>query len=168
MRATGLTRRAANLNIHLHCLVLDGVYRRTDGEPNFVEVPAPTDEALQALLDQIISRLMKLLTGRGELIEEQGSTYLADSDADSDDARMLRPLQAAACTYRIAFGPRAGLQGVHGARSHAARAAGQVVLKLKTPWRDGTTHTVRSPLKFIQRLATRILRQHLHRSTGVA
>ncbi len=30
------------------------------------------------------------------------------SDADSDDARALRPLQAAACTYRIAFGPRAG------------------------------------------------------------
>ena len=25
-------RSAANLNIHLHCLVLDGVYRRTDGE----------------------------------------------------------------------------------------------------------------------------------------
>ena len=41
---------AANLNIHLHCLVLDGVYRRgTDGEPEFVEVPAPTDEALQAV-----------------------------------------------------------------------------------------------------------------------
>ena len=30
---------AANLNIHLHCLVLDGVYRRsTEGEPVFVEV----------------------------------------------------------------------------------------------------------------------------------
>ena len=42
---------AANLNIHLRCLVPDGVYRRTDGEPAFVEVPAPTDEALQALLD---------------------------------------------------------------------------------------------------------------------
>ena len=26
---------AANLNIHLHCLVLDGVYRRTGGEPVF-------------------------------------------------------------------------------------------------------------------------------------
>jgi len=26
---------AANLNIHLHCLVLDGVYRRTEGEPAF-------------------------------------------------------------------------------------------------------------------------------------
>ena len=35
---------AANLNIHMHCLVLDGVYRcGTDGEPEFVEVPAPTD-----------------------------------------------------------------------------------------------------------------------------
>jgi hypothetical protein len=42
---------AANLNIHLHCLVLDGVYRRgTDGAPEFVEVPAPTDEALQTVL----------------------------------------------------------------------------------------------------------------------
>jgi len=25
---------AANLNIHSHCLVLDGVYRRTEGEPH--------------------------------------------------------------------------------------------------------------------------------------
>jgi ribosomal protein S27E len=33
---------AANLNIHLHCLVLDGAYRRsTDGELVFVEVSAP-------------------------------------------------------------------------------------------------------------------------------
>ena len=33
---------------------------------------------------------------------------MADSDSDSDEARALRPLQAAACTYRVAFGPRAG------------------------------------------------------------
>lgn len=33
---------------------------------------------------------------------------MADNDGDSDEARALRPLQAAACTYRIAFGPRAG------------------------------------------------------------
>ena len=32
-------------------------------------------------------------------------------------------------------------------------AAGQVVLKLKTAWRDGTTHQVMSPLEFMQRLA---------------
>jgi hypothetical protein len=32
-------------------------------------------------------------------------------------------------------------------------AAGQVELQLKTPWRDGTTHLVMSPLQFMQRLA---------------
>ena len=89
---------AANLNIHLHCPVLDGVYQRTDGEPLFVEVPAPTDEQLLAVPHKIIGPLMKLLTRRGVLIEEQGSTYLADSDAEADDAQTLRPLQAAACT----------------------------------------------------------------------
>jgi len=34
-----------------------------------------------------------------------------------------------------------------------SNAAGQVVLKLKTPWRDGTTHLVMSPQEFMQRLA---------------
>ena len=38
-------------------------------------------------------------------------------------------------------------------------AAGQVVLKLKTPWRDGTTHLVMSPLDFMQRLAARAIEE---------
>ena len=125
---------------------------------------------------------------------------------------MLRPLQAAACTYRIAFGPRAGLKVLtlqcamprdavfkqtlcadnNGFSLHAAvrcaaddrqaleqlcryitrpalanervqtNAAGQVVLKLKTPWRDGTTHLVMSPLEFMQRLAALVPRPRLH------
>jgi hypothetical protein len=113
---------------------------------------------------------------------------------------VLGSLPAAACSYRIAFGPRAGqkvltVQGVMprdadfkqhlcadiegfslhaavrcGADDHQAleqlcryitrpalanervrtNAAGQVVLKLKTAWRDGTTHLVMSPLEFMQ------------------
>ena len=51
---------------------------------------------------------MKLLTRRGVLVEEEDSTYMADIDGDSDEARTHRPLQATACTYRTAFGPRAG------------------------------------------------------------
>jgi len=95
---------AANLNIHLHCLVLDGVYRRTEGEPVFQQARAPTGDELQGLLDKIIARLLKRLTRLGYLVEEQGMTYLADIDPDNP----LTPLQAASCTYRIALGPRAG------------------------------------------------------------
>jgi hypothetical protein len=45
---------AANLNIHLHCLVLDGVYRRTAGEPDFQEARAPTRAELASLLARAI------------------------------------------------------------------------------------------------------------------
>ena len=71
MRSTGvvtLTQRfgsAANLNIHLHCLVLDGVYRRTEGEPVFQQARAPSRDELAGLLDKIIARLMKMLTRMG-------------------------------------------------------------------------------------------------------
>ncbi len=100
---------AANLNIHLHCLVLDGVYRcGGDGVPVFVEAVAPSDDELHALLQTVIARLMKMLTRRGVLIEEMGQTWLAEPQTDGDEARTLRALQAAAITYRIAFGPRAG------------------------------------------------------------
>jgi hypothetical protein len=204
---------AANLNIHLHCLVLDGVYRcGAEGVPVFVEAGAPTDDELHALLHTVIARLMKMLTRRGVLVEEMGQTWLAEPDADGDEARTLRPLQAAAITYRIAFGPRAGqkvltLRGamarfglarellcsdIDGFSLHAAvrveaherkrleqlcryitrpaladervqlNAAGQVELKLKTPWRDGTTHLVMSPLEFMQRLAALVPRPRLH------
>jgi hypothetical protein len=44
---------AANLNIHLHCLVLDGVYRCGDDcVPSFVEAGQPTDDELHALVQR--------------------------------------------------------------------------------------------------------------------
>ena len=60
-----------------------------DGAPQFVEAPAPTDEALQSVLHKIITRTMKLLTRRGVLVEDEGSTDVADNDGDSDEARVL-------------------------------------------------------------------------------
>jgi len=135
-------------------------------------------------------------------------SYLADTDLDP----ALGPLRAAACTYLIALGPRAGqkvlsLQTVptrglpltpvlcvnaQGFSLHAEvccaahqrkklehlcryitrpaianerlalNRAGQVVLTLKTPYREGTTHIVMSPLEFIQRLAALVPRPRLH------
>lgn len=190
--ATTLIQRfgsAANLNIHLHCLILDGVYRRQNGVPEFHGARTSTVEQLRALLSQIIKRVMKALTRHDGLIEEEGTTYLAEIEA----AAALAPLQSAVCTYRIALGPRAGQKvltlktaqitstqnpqqlpshqkhcvNMHGFSLHAGvrcamnqrkeleqlcryitrpaianerltrNSAGQVVLTLKTPYRDG-------------------------------
>ena len=43
----------------------------------------PTDEALQAVLHKIITRMLKPLSRRGALVEQQGSTYMGHTDADS-------------------------------------------------------------------------------------
>jgi len=40
--------------------------------------------------------------------------------------------------------------------------AGQAVLQLKSPYRDGTTHIVMSPLEFMQPLAALVPRPRLH------
>ncbi len=100
---------AANLNIHLHGLVLDGVYHTgTEGAAVFHPAPALTSEPLPALLGKIIKRILRLLTRQGHLVEEEGMTYVADAHAIIDPENLLAPLQAASCTYRIALGPRAG------------------------------------------------------------
>ena len=189
-------------------VVLDGVYRTTEGLPVFQAVRAPTAEELQVLLTRIIKRLMKFLTLKGYLIEEQGMTYLGDTGPET----ALGPLQQAACTYRIALGPRAGQKVLtfqtistreppltpvrcvdeQGFSLHAEvccaaherhklehlcryitrpaianerltlNRAGDVVLQLKSPYHDGTTHVVMSPLEFMQRLAALVPRPRLH------
>jgi hypothetical protein len=62
---------------------------------------------------------MKFLTRKGFLIEEQGMCYLADTDPN----RALGPLRAAACTYRIALGPRAGQKSAELANRSYTRSA---------------------------------------------
>jgi Putative transposase len=100
---------AANLNIHLHCLVLDGVYRtKPNGELVFIPASAPTDQALQLLLRFIIASIMKRLVRQGVLVQEQDQWYVADGIAEVTDTSALRPLQQGSIVYRIAFGPRAG------------------------------------------------------------
>jgi len=74
---------AANLNIHLHCLMLDGVYRLADGVPIFQAIPAPTTAKLQALLTRIITGLLQALTRHGALMENDTEIpYLTDPDAN--------------------------------------------------------------------------------------
>ena len=200
---------AANLNIHLHCLFLDGVYRMVNDKPLFQVVLPPSEDQLQKLLHQIMQRLMKSLTRQGFLTEEEGTLGLNETD-DIDPS--LVSLHCASCTYRIALGPRAGQKVLtlktaepqdwnipsdhcvshSGFSLHAntycaptnrgklkklcryiTRPAlangrvkvnhnGNVVLKLKSAYRDGTTHLVMTPLEFMQKLAALIPRPRLN------
>jgi hypothetical protein len=79
-----------------------------------------------------------------------GLTLHAAVRCGADDRPSLEPL--CRCITR----PALANEGVQ------TNAAGQVVLKLKTPWRDGTTHLVMSPLEFMQRLAALVPRPRLH------
>ena len=69
-------------------LVLDGVYRRTEGEPVFQQACAPSRDELAGLLDKIIARVLGRLTRLGFLVEEEGMTYLAA------EVRQLAPFSA--------------------------------------------------------------------------
>ena len=112
IRAVTLIQRfgsAANLNIHLHSLVLDGVYRcDADGAPSFIEASAPTDDATVRAAAVHHRPAHEDAHSPGVLVEGMGPTYLAEPDADGDEARTLRPLQAATVTNRIAFDPALG------------------------------------------------------------
>lgn len=73
--------------------MLDGVYCcNADGKPIFVEVGEPTDDVVHAMLQTLIARLRKLLTRSGALVEDVGQTYLAEPDADGEEARVWRQL----------------------------------------------------------------------------
>ena len=50
----------------------------------------------------------------------------------------------------------------------AARGAGDVVLQLKSPYHDGTTHVVMSPLELMQRLAALVPRPRLYLTASMA
>jgi len=81
----------ANLNIHLHCLVLDGVYHTSEDTTVFHPVRAPSPEQLQILLHQLIKCVMKLLTRRGYLIEEQDMVYMAETDTHTRAGYLCHP-----------------------------------------------------------------------------
>ena len=97
---------ALNLNIHVHALVLDGVFAADASDTlRFHRTPALTRDEMAALVATIERRIMRLLGRRG----------LASSDDDggvedrwTEEAPTLAGIGAAAIEGRAALGPRAG------------------------------------------------------------
>jgi putative transposase len=96
---------ALNLNIHLHALVLDGVFTHEDGAVRFHPVPRLTrDDVAEvvALVARWVTRLVERrgLAGRAENGETSGPW--------SEEAPVLAAVATASVDGRVAMGPRAG------------------------------------------------------------
>jgi len=97
---------AANLNVHFHALVIDGVYVVPPHAPQvkFFSLPAPSTEEVARVLADTAGRIARALERAG---------LGADAEADGDDPLtrddpMSAALYAAAVQGRVATGPRAG------------------------------------------------------------
>ncbi|MEI7591187.1 MAG: transposase, partial [Deltaproteobacteria bacterium] len=102
---------AANLNVHLHIVALDGVYeQKSTGDLKFYNAAAPTAESTLALATDIAKRVNNVLLRKGYLEQRDDLTLLANTEelfSNSNDELHL-PAQAASVGNRIAFGPNAG------------------------------------------------------------
>ena len=92
---------AINLNLHLHSLVLDGVYTEVGGRAWFRPLPPPTQRDVEKLCATIARRVQRLVVQLG-LADESGPDGLAEQE----------PLLSGVCTASIqglvATGDRAG------------------------------------------------------------
>jgi hypothetical protein len=96
---------ALNLNVHVHALVLDGVYVEGGGGTlRFHEAVPPSDEEMDRLLGTIERRIRRLLARRGVLDD------LGEGSADpwQEEAPVLAAVAAASVQGRRALGERAG------------------------------------------------------------
>ena len=96
---------ALNLNVHFHMLFLDGVYVAAGaGAPVFRHVAEPGQDELQALVEQIASRIGRALERRGLVERDMENAWLTREG----EGGPLDDLLGSSITYRIAVGPRSG------------------------------------------------------------
>ncbi|MDF1654810.1 MAG: transposase, partial [Coxiellaceae bacterium] len=98
---------ALNLNIHFHCLFLDGVYRvnsdRTKGD--FQPTREPSLPEIEQVLYKISERTGRYLERSGLLVRDMDQSYLTLDGLELDE---LQTVQAHSINYRIATGPWRG------------------------------------------------------------
>jgi hypothetical protein len=103
--------RALNVNLHFHCVFLEGVYLdRTDQgrKPRFLTVEPPSDADVADVMQKISHRVIRKLRHLGYL-EVGGDAAVATGDAPLvDDAPALARTLAPSVQQRMAFGERAG------------------------------------------------------------
>jgi hypothetical protein len=102
---------AINLNLHFHCIFLEGVYldrSDQDRKPHFVTGEAPTDTDIAAMVQKISRRVIRRLRRLGYLETGMDAAAATGYDPLGDDVPELARTLAASVQQRIAFGERAG------------------------------------------------------------
>jgi hypothetical protein len=93
---------AANLNLHAHAIVLDGVFAQTpNGELRFNGADPPSDADIAALLATIRKRILSHLERRGLLQDDR-------ADPLSDEAPLLASCYATSIAHRETLGKNPG------------------------------------------------------------
>jgi hypothetical protein len=93
------------LNVHMHTLVLDGVFSEPrSGQLTFHPAPPPSDEDVAQVLATVRARVGRLLARRH--LEPADDTAPADPLAEASP--VLAGLVGASIQGRVALGPRAG------------------------------------------------------------
>jgi hypothetical protein len=96
---------ALNLNVHVHALVLDGVYTsESSGALTFHAADTPTEWDLEAVVSTLERRIARLLARRSLTESDEAEP----ADPWGDEAPVLAGLAAASVQGRVALGPRAG------------------------------------------------------------
>jgi hypothetical protein len=96
---------ALNLNVHVHALVLDGVFAGSGDTLQFHAGPRLTRRDVAGVVALAAGRIERLLQRRGlAATPDEGGA----PDAWADQAPVLAGLAAAAVEGLVAFGPRAG------------------------------------------------------------
>jgi hypothetical protein len=162
-RATGATGAvtliqrfgsALNLNIHFHMLVLDGAYLSDTEPPAFRRIAPPREAELQTLVERLAERVGRSLERQGLLVRDTENEFLEFGPAAGG---AMDDLIGHSITYRVAMA----------IERLALTAQGQVRYRLKTPYRDGTTHIVLEPMDFMARLAAMTWARRLQRVFGI-
>jgi hypothetical protein len=159
---------APNLNVHFHTLVLDGVYRYApehDGRVRFLPLPSPEPDEVGRVPAGSARRIQRVIEARNA----------DDEDALARAEPLLALLATASLRTRIATGTHRGepwrrLERLCRcvARPPLARERleerpdGRLALRLKTRWRDGTTHILMERSELIERLVPLIPPSRAH------
>jgi hypothetical protein len=98
---------SANLNIHFHTLMIEGVYREEGESILFQALKAPSNEDVRGVLAQIQKRVVRVLKRRGYVLERNSESN--ESEYPEEAELLLTDLcQAASVQNRIALGENAG------------------------------------------------------------